>query len=298
MEIRNIDELLKYVYEKNPIAGDYCFRGQSDSSWKITPSVHRIKPKGLKRYQTVVLEAFLLYLFRYEKIKKTHLYTNHEVEFLAMCQHYGVPTRLLDWSNDILVSLFFACEANLDREGTFIICDKTKFKRFDFNDFHTNTVEPQIINTHLINPRLRSQSGCFMLWGNVQMTKESSETYDLEEYCSQNFSISPLIKIKVPKNSKKQILAELYGKYGINYDSIYLNNVFSEFVENEYKVFKFIADIITNDLTSNTNLSTLSPFTGDFAGCENLRSLPKEPMRNFYSIVDNIIARLPKNNSA
>ncbi|WP_373497221.1 FRG domain-containing protein [Aquiflexum sp.] len=295
MEIKSIDNLLRYIYELNPVSGNYCFRGQSESSWQIIPSIHRIKPKPLKRYQTVILEAFLLYLFSYKKIKKTHLYTNHEVEFLAMCQHYGVPTRLLDWSNDILVSLYFACENNLNLDGSFIICDKTKFKSFNFNDFRTNIVEPQIVNTHLVNPRLRSQSGCFMLWGNIQLNNKSSESYHLEEYCNEKFTTSPLIKLSIPKHFKNIILEELYWKYGINHDSIYLNNIFSEFVENEYKVFKFIADIITNDFTNTTNLSKLSPFTGNFAGCENLRSLPKEPMREFYPIVDSIIAHLPKN---
>lgn len=294
MEIRTIDELLKYVYDLNPVSGDYCFRGQSDSSWEIIPSVHRIKPKKLKRYQTVVLETFLLYLFGYDKIKKTHLYTNHAVEFLAMCQHYGVPTRLLDWSNDILISLYFSCEDDFEQDGTFIICDKTKFKKFDFNKFYENTTEPQIINTHLINPRLRSQSGCFMLWGNVQMNNETTETYHLDEYCKANFDVSPLEKITIPKNFKKDILAELFGKYGINYDSIYLNNVFSEFVENEYKKFKFIANIITHDFTNTNNLSNLSPFTGNFEGCENLQSLPEEPMQEFYTVVDKIISQIPK----
>lgn len=294
MEIRTIEDLLKYIYDLNPVSGDYCFRGQSDSSWEIIPKIHRIKPKKLKRYQTVILETFLLYLFDYDKIKKTHLYTNHAIEFLAMCQHYGVPTRLLDWSNDILTSLYFACENDFEKDGTFIICDKTKFKKFDFNMFYENTTEPQIINTHIINPRLRSQFGCFMLWGNVQMNAKTSETYNLDEYCKANFDVLPFVKITIPKNFKKDILAELYGKYGINHDSIYLNNVFSEFVENEYKKFKFIADIITHDLTNTNNLSNLSPFTGNFAGCENLQSLPKEPMQEFYPIVDKILALLPK----
>lgn len=30
-------------------------------------------------------------------------------EIAGLAQHYGLPTRLLDWSQDIYVSLYFAC---------------------------------------------------------------------------------------------------------------------------------------------------------------------------------------------
>jgi hypothetical protein len=283
------------IYDLNPVSGNYCFRGQSDGSKPPIPTVHRIKPIGLLRYQTVFLESFLLYIHQYEKILKTHLYTNHPIEFLAMCQHYKVPTRLLDWSNDILTSLYFACDNNTDKDGGFFICNKVKFKKFDFNKFYEKSVDIQIIDSHIVNPRLRSQNGCFMLWGNIPLNDKTSETYNLYEYCEDKYSESPIDKISIPGSAKQSILHELSEKYGIDNNSIYLNNAFSAQVEKEYKLFKSIADIITSDITSANENSMLTPFYGAFAGVINLQGLPVKPMNQFYPVVDNIIKHLESN---
>jgi hypothetical protein len=291
MEIHNVEELLKYIYEINPISGDFCFRGQTDYSYEIIPTVHRVKPIKLKRYQTIIFETILVYLKNYHKIEKPHLYTDHTVEFLAMCQHYGIPTRLLDWSNDVLISLYFACKSNFEKNGRIIICDKTQFKKFDFKDFEEKTNAPQIINTHIINPRIRSQSGCFMLWGKLPLNKDTSESYNLEDYCLLKYEKSPLNIITIPNRNKEDILAELFLKYGIDEKSVLLNNKYSLYVEKKYEKLKKIAKIITDDLTVSGNSSKLTPFFGNFEGCENLEGFPNEPMIEFYEIIDNIIEK-------
>ncbi|ESU28735.1 hypothetical protein FLJC2902T_13290 [Flavobacterium limnosediminis JC2902] len=95
------------------------------------------------------------------------------------------------------------------------------------------TQELVFINTSVINPRMRAQSGCFMLWGHAPLDKElSTESYDLWEYQKKNSKNYFIEKLRIPKNKKKNILNELETLYSINKDSLYVSN---GFLENKYK---------------------------------------------------------------
>ena len=78
------------------------------------PSVGRPNVYGL-RYD-VKKELALFREFRREAPRwERHLST--DVEFLALGQHYGLPTRMLDWSTNPLVAAWFACSADEASDG-------------------------------------------------------------------------------------------------------------------------------------------------------------------------------------
>ena len=104
VELVEIDSLSKYIHEIEgmPTMATYLFRGHSNVNYEIRPSLFR-KPEFYKNeyrmYQELVLRCPSEFLNC-----KTHL------DFLVEMQHYGLPTRLLDFSFNPLVALFFACE--------------------------------------------------------------------------------------------------------------------------------------------------------------------------------------------
>jgi hypothetical protein len=46
------------------------------------------------------------------------LKATHGLEDLAIAQHYGLATNVLDWTTNPLVALFFACGEAHDKNGT------------------------------------------------------------------------------------------------------------------------------------------------------------------------------------
>ena len=138
----------------------------------------------------------------------------------------------MDWSTDILISLFFACHGNGERneDGALFICNQNDYNVFSaFNEKMMQSQELVFVNTSIINPRMRAQSGCFMLWGHAPLNREkNTESYDLWQYQENRNGNYFLEKLCIPQEYKKSILIELNTIYSITSSSIFLNEGYLE----------------------------------------------------------------------
>ena len=102
------------------------YRGQSDSSWHLTPSLTRLLNKyEVSRNKAIQIELELLKDFQNnnsnQKISKFN--PDNHILWWSVMQHFGAPTRLLDWTTDINIALYFAVCNNFDKDGALFLFD-------------------------------------------------------------------------------------------------------------------------------------------------------------------------------
>lgn len=123
IEISNLKELYeiereKREYFKSQEIDPYkrsvlFFRGQSDYSWILIPGIKREDNHNTRGEED---------LSEWEILEGYNASSDNLFEYIAKCQHYGKKTRFLDFSTDINVALFFACNEKEDTDASLYIC--------------------------------------------------------------------------------------------------------------------------------------------------------------------------------
>lgn len=109
--IRSIGDLAREVRMLSVPSPRWLFRGQADAAWPLAPSVHRGYTPQQERYLTN--EFRVRARSRYYSCPMSDDYPG----WLALMQHYGLPTRLLDWTYSPLIAAFFAVHPDYGRQG-------------------------------------------------------------------------------------------------------------------------------------------------------------------------------------
>lgn len=99
----------------------YVFRGHASASWPhLVPSIHRVLGRGTLGDQ-IVHEAAAIRAFRRHGRSLLHVseldYLRRILDSITLMQHYGAPTRLLDWTLSPWVACYFAMQEHRDEDA-------------------------------------------------------------------------------------------------------------------------------------------------------------------------------------
>lgn len=140
------------------------YRGQADAAWSLSSSFDRECPSHVsnrKNYFAGLLRFFCYQLRQYGE----DLDPMSDGDRAAIAQHYGMPTRLIDWSRSPYIAAFMAFYSALS-EGRCGAGKRIAIWELDLQRFiELNEADPQfrIVKSRLLeNDRVWRQAGLFI----------------------------------------------------------------------------------------------------------------------------------------
>lgn len=155
-EIKSLAQFIDRVSKYQPSTNHTLFRGQSKRG-NLLPGIARDDPK----VNTTPREKEMLKQFLRLGATRIPVQYNTIWDQLVLAQHYGMKTRLLDWSTNPLVAMFFACSA-WEKGDVYVyslIADSFLMPNPDTDPFQPERT--WVVLPNLGNDRIVAQHGCF-----------------------------------------------------------------------------------------------------------------------------------------
>ena len=199
--IRSVNDIFEFFkrYRKSTY---WKFRGHSREDWKLIPSAGRAPFRNISDME-------LFNSWKVRAVAYLEHYNYSDWDLLAIAQHNGLPTRLLDWSSNPLIAIFFTFINDGDADGA-IYAHYTKFKIDESTHppFTPKIKKNMRYRPRAVSNRIVNQFGYFTYHVNPSREMTSSNTYGEIE------------KIIIPAKIKQEAVFAL-NQFGINYLTIY-----------------------------------------------------------------------------
>ena len=227
-----LDSIEKFITYTNGYKNESkirLYRGQKDD-FPLYSKLFRLvnEKKRIKEFYTIEKVIF-------QKFKKRALDFDKNIsqyndwEILSIGQHYGLPTRFLDWTSNPLIALWFAFEnekkvkENEDYRIVWGIVVENEYRVNFEKDNPFNERFIKVFQPNDIDNRISSQNSWFSiqsieLFGaggdGLPVINRNESLNEMEEFEFQ------LVRFLFPNSLRKKILNEL-NEMGINYFTLF-----------------------------------------------------------------------------
>ncbi len=175
-------------------------RGERQTSFEPTAGIFR--NEFSEQNEAVIFNEFQRHLPAYSNVDISNLWN-----VMSLAQHHGLPTRLLDWTTNPLVALYFACEGESSEDSAiWVVWGFEDAPNLPFNPTEIDTIIP--ITPFVISSRIQAQAATFTVHPNGKPIAEFLTGKD------------HILKIIIPKEQRFRIIMQL-DFIGVNRSSLF-----------------------------------------------------------------------------
>lgn len=193
------------------------FRGQARNNWPLLPGLYRTHGRVDPRFERHLLRDF--------RAKSTAFLDSEPApaRSMSLMQHYGLPTRLIDWTTNSLVALFFAVEQDASDDACVWVLSPWKlnhitcgnraiatensaiFRRYTLTEVEQIAPlaeQPMAVIIAHSDKRIHAQDAAFTVHGSLSQS--------LETVCTSKGITALLAKVILPRTVCATIKRDLF----------------------------------------------------------------------------------------
>lgn len=155
-----------HTFRRNQWTGHFVYRGETSTTHKLRPKFGRrladpFKSDTGRSFPVAGHESVLIKDFKKQSAPFLTHHPTDDWDWLAIAQHHGLATRLLDWTENILVAAYFACNSIQERDAVIYVLNIEDISQADMDTSPFLLKSNVIFHPRHSTPRIIAQSGLF-----------------------------------------------------------------------------------------------------------------------------------------